>query len=309
MRSVESPTLSVPTSTTAKSLVVSRFADYLELTKPRIATLALVTVTIGYMLGSAGEWQAIPLLHALLGIGLVAASSSAINQWWERYTDQRMKRTENRPLPAGRLSPSEVLTFGIVTGIVGVAYLIIAVNLLCAILALTTLVLYAGIYTPLKRYTSFCTAIGAIPGALPPVLGWVAATNSLSNEAFALFGILYMWQFPHFLAICWLYQDDYADAGLRMLPAMKPSPGITGWLCVAYAVALIPVSLLPSHLAMAGDRYLFVAVLLGLAYLYSAFRFLRNESATTARQLIYTSLVYLPLLLLMLTWDHWQLLQ
>ncbi len=309
MRSVESSTLSVSSSTTAKSLIVSRLADYLELTKPRIATLALVTVTIGYMLGSAGEWQAIPLLHALLGIGLVAASSSAINQWWERYTDQRMKRTENRPLPSGRLSASEVLTFGIVTGVVGVAYLIAAVNLLCAILALATLILYAGIYTPLKRYTSFCTAVGAIPGALPPVLGWVAATNSLSNEAFALFGILYMWQFPHFLAICWLYQDDYADAGLRMLPAMKPSPGITGWLCVAYAVALIPVSLLPSHLAMAGDRYFVVAVLLGLAYLYSAFRFLRNESATTARQLIYTSLVYLPLLLVMLTWDHWQLLQ
>lgn len=301
-------TIELSATLTARSQVIPRWREYLALTKPRIAVMGLVTVALGFSLAAIGEWSAVTLGHSLLGIGLIAASCSALNQWLERDSDRLMARTANRPLPSGRLSPHEVLAFGLVLWFVGVVELVWFVNGLTALLASATLLLYVAVYTPLKRRTSFCTAIGAIPGAMPPVLGWVAAGGELDAGAFALFATLFVWQFPHFLAIAWLYREQYAAAGLRMLPQTRPAPRVTGWLCVGYALALIPVSLLLKDAALAGDVFALIAIVLGFGYVAFSVRFLLDESVRTARQLLWFSLVYLPALLLALTWDHWRLL-
>jgi protoheme IX farnesyltransferase len=271
--------------------------------------LVLATVTVGYLLGSAGRWDLLTLVHALAGIGLVAAGSSALNQWLERETDARMARTQRRPLPAGRLRSAEVLAFGVGCGGVGLLYLALAVNGLTSVLAAATLALYAGVYTPLKRRTTFCTAIGAVPGALPAVLGWTAASGRVDGGAVVLFAILFLWQFPHFLAIGWLYREQYAAAGLRMLPAIRPAAGVTGLLGLGYSLALLPVSLLPGRFELAGSGYLAAALVLGGGYVLCAVRFTFHESPRTARGLLWSSLVYLPLLLSALVWDHFRLLQ
>jgi protoheme IX farnesyltransferase len=291
-----------------RTALVSRLADYLVLTKPRISVLVLLTVSAGYALASADRWQGAPLLHALCGIALVAAASSAFNQLLERESDARMLRTFSRPLPAGRLSTAEVLWFGIVTGACGIAWLGLFVNTATAVLTAVTLVLYAGVYTPLKRRTSFCTAVGAIPGALPPVLGWAAAGAPLDGAAFSLFAILFLWQFPHFLAIAWIYRNDYEEAGLKMLPLRGQLPRVTGLMAVGYALVLVPLSLFPSACGLAGNAYLAIALALSLAYLAVAVRFAAKESLPTARLLLWTSLIYLPLLLVALVWDHFSLL-
>ncbi len=313
---VEPPSTSLDLSASANSVATlsarirlsTRCRDFVALTKPRIAVMALITVTLGFLLGSRGEWAFGQLAHGLFGISLVAASCSALNQWLERDSDRLMARTANRPLPAGRLSPNEVSSFGLLVGVIGLTDLVFAVNLTTALLAFGTLLLYVAIYTPLKRRTSLCTAIGAIPGAMPPVLGWTAAGGELDSGAFGLFATLFLWQFPHFLAIAWLYREQYSAAGLRMLPQERPRPGITGWLCVAYALALIPVSLLLKHAALAGNVFVVIALVLGVGYVAFSVRFLRDESARTARQLVWFSLLHLPVLLLALTWDHWRLL-
>lgn len=291
--------------------VVSRLTDYIELTKPRIAVMAMVAVTVGYLLALRGDLVIGGLLHALTGILLVAASSTVLNQYIERDIDGRMARTAGRPIPSGRLTATEVLWFGLATGVGGVLYLAAFVNLLTAVLAASTLLLYVAVYTPLKTRTAYCTAIGAIPGALPPVLGWTAAGGELNASAFSLFAILFVWQFPHFLAIAWLYRDDYEQAGLRMLPGPRRVSRITSIHAVAYAAVLIPVSLIPGQVSLTGSasHYAFIALLLGLGYLAAALRFLAQETTETARGLLYTSLVYLPLLLLTLTWEHFHLLQ
>jgi len=298
---------------TMRSAVLSRFADYAELTRPRIALMALLTVTVGYTIAASTSWRLEPLLHAFFGVGLVAAASSALNQWAERDTDLQMSRTSERPLPAKRISPGEVLLFGILAGVSGCAYLFLTVNGLTAVLALATLLLYVGLYTPLKRHSGVCTIVGAVAGALPPVLGWTAAGGTLDSGAFALFSILFLWQFPHFLAIGWLYRDDYRQAGLRMLPVSHAEPRVTGVIAVIYALALVPVSLLPSELAIAesfaGDGYTRAALLLGVGYVVYAVRFSLKESAGSARDLLWASLIYLPVLLAALTWDHFQLLR
>ncbi len=302
----ESPAIAAPVP--ARSLVATRCADYLALTKPRIAVLALVTVTAGYVLGSADRWQLWPLCHALFGIALVAAASSAFNQLFERDTDSLMRRTENRPLPGGRLSLAEACLFAAVCAVSGVTWLALFVNATTAILSAATLVLYAGVYTPLKQRTSFSTAVGAVPGALPPVLGWAASGARFEMDAFSLFAILFLWQFPHFLAIGWIYRDDYARAGLRMLPASGRAAGVTGLMAVAYALALVPISLLPSASGLAGAGFAAVALVLSGAYLVAALRFAAHESLRSARWLLWTSLVYLPVLLVALVWDHFRLL-
>jgi protoheme IX farnesyltransferase len=292
-----------------RTALVTRLADYLELTKPRIAVMALVTVAVGYTLGCAGNWELVPLLHALCGVALVASGSSALNHYLERSVDRLMDRTQLRPLPAGRLSPAEVLLFGLVLGAFGVVYLATCVNLLTAVLAALTLVLYVAIYTPLKQSSSLCTTVGAIPGALPPVLGWTAAGGPLDRGAFALFAILFVWQFPHFLAIAWLYRDDYARAGLRMLPTAGRSTHAVALMAVLYALALLPVSLLPQQFGLAGHGYALAALVLGAGYASCAVRFLLGRSTDAARGLLVSSLIYLPVLLLALTWDHLQLLR
>ena len=290
-----------------KAVSLARFSDYVELIKPRISTMALVSVALGYTLASAHSWSVIPLLHALFGIGCVAMGCNSLNQLLEVKSDALMPRTANRPLPSGKLSLSEVLFFGITAALVGIFYLAIMVNLLTAFLSMLTLALYVVVYTPLKRMTSLCTTVGAIPGAMPPILGWTAAGGTLNTSSFSIFAIMFFWQFPHFLAIAWLYRHQYHQAGLKMLPAADPARGMVGWMCVIYATLLIPVSLLPQYVSLADSAYSVVAFVLGIGYLIYSIRFLRDESRKTARELIWFSLIYLPVLLLTLTWDRLQL--
>ena len=284
---------------------LARLADYIELTRPRIALMAMLTVTVGYVLAAEGAMQAAPLMHALFGIGLVAVSSSALNQFLERHTDARMARTNGRPLPAGRLLPWEVLSFGLFTGLGGCVYLLITVNPLTALLAFATLVIYVGAYTPLKSRSRWCTTVGAVAGALPPVLGWTAACGELTFGALALFSVLFFWQFPHFLAIAWLHKEDYDEAGLKMLPRR------TGRIALVCAILLIPASLMPGGLSIvepiAGGRYVAAAVVLSLVYLIYTIRFARRATFSSARELLIVSLIYLPLLLTILTWDHFSM--
>ena len=287
---------------------MSRLADYMEIVKPRISLMVLLTVSCGFVLGMESASVTVTLLHACLGIALVAVGSSAVNQWIERETDGRMRRTMNRPLPSGRLAPAEVLFLGFASAAIGCTYLVSTVNSQTAFFTGLTFVLYAGVYTPLKRITSLCTVVGAIPGAMPPVLGWLAAGGQLDTSAFALFATLFLWQFPHFFAIAWLYRDEYCQAGLRMLPAGKSLPHVTGLLAVTYALFLIPVSLLPSQCGMAGGTYTLVAIALGTAYLIASVQFAWQETRSSARWLLWTSLIYLPTLLLTLVWDHHRLL-
>ncbi|MFO1042788.1 MAG: heme o synthase [Planctomycetaceae bacterium] len=290
------------------NVIGTRVADYIEIAKLRISLMVLMTVSVGYFLGLRGPASYLTLFNAWIGVSLAAIGASAINQWIERETDARMRRTRNRPLPMKRLAPAEVLVFGFVSAAVGVVFMWLTVNPLTAVMTGLTFVLYAGVYTPLKRFTSLCTAVGAIPGALPPVLGWLAAGGELDWMAFSLFGVLFLWQFPHFLAIAWLYKEEYCAAGLRMLPAGKSMPHVTGLLAVVYALGLIPVSLLPAYFGAAGMAYSAVAMVLGTAYLAASIGFAWEESRTSARRVLWTSLVYLPVLLMVLTWDHLRLL-
>lgn len=307
--STTQPALVAPGELTAFSASVGWLNDFCHLAKPRISVMVLITVAVGYLLASEGNWVLEPLLRAWLGITLASLGSSALNQWVEQTTDARMRRTKDRPIPSGRMSSRQVLAIGLLSSVVGVAWLCWTVNFTTGWLTALTVVLYVGAYTPLKRYTSLCTAIGAIPGALPPVLGWVAAGGSLNEAALALFAILFVWQFPHFLAIAWLYREEYTAAGLRMLPAGIPLPRVTGLLATGYALGLLPVSWLPVYWGLAGQAYGLVAVVLGLLYIGAAMAFAWNETRTTARRLLLVSLVYLPVLLGMLTFDHWRLLK
>jgi len=281
---------------------------YWDLSKPRIAVMGLVAVAIGYAMGNQGIWHWMHLFEALLGIGAVAVSSSMLNQYLERHSDLLMERTAPRPLPSGRISANRVPLVGSLLGLAGIVYLAVRINVLTAALSAFTLLSYVVLYTPLKRKTAFCTTVGAIPGALPPLLGWTAIRGSVDLEAIVLFGILFLWQFPHFLAIIWIYQKDYKDAGLKMMPFGEPAPKVVGYIAIANAVALIPFSLLPRQLEMTGDRYFWAALVLGLGYLFSSIHFFKHESRISARRLVWTSLIYLPLLLIVMMWDHLQML-
>jgi protoheme IX farnesyltransferase len=285
-------------------LVRTRLADYVQLTKPRVMLLVLATVLTGACLAAGGipEWAV--LLHTLLGTTVVAAGASALNQWLERDSDALMRRTENRPLPMGRLQPVEVAAFGFALGLGGVAYLALTLpRPLAALVAGITFVSYAFIYTPLKRKTSLNTLIGAVPGALPPVIGWTAVTGTLDGAIAALFGVLFLWQVPHFLAIAWIYREDYARAGHRMLSVEDPEGGMSGRQMVTYCLALIPVSLAPVILGRSGPLYLIGAFFLGLYFLTSTLAFARAVSVAEARRVLRASLLYLPALLALLLLD------
>lgn len=279
----------------------TRLTDYVELSKLRISVMVLATVVMGFVVGGGSTENGILLLNSLMGIGLIAAASSMFNQVIEKRTDLLMPRTQNRPIPAGRVLPFEAIACGTACGVIGFFQLWLFVNPLTAILTLSTLVMYVCLYTPLKRYSSFCTTIGAIPGAMPPVLGFAAASNTLSMEALWLFAIMFLWQFPHFLAIAWLYREQYAAAGLHMLPGQLPRPHLTGLIAICYAVALLIVSLGPVLLESAGLTYAAIAGLSGLVYLGYTIRFAREESRFTARQLLFCSLFYLPIVLIAAT--------
>ena len=307
--STVAPELSRPLTTEGTLVSVApsyRVRDFVELCKPKIAVMGLYTVAVGFFVGSRGQWNVSQLLHTLLGVGLVAIACSVLNQYVERHTDRRMRRTATRPLPTGRISANEALAFGVGAGAIGLTWLALRVNLLTTALAALTLLSYVGMYTPLKRWSGLSTVVGAIPGALPPVLGYTAAAGTLDAGAFSLFALLFLWQFPHFLAIAWLLRDQYASAGLRMMPRLS-GRGI-GLLAVGYGSALIPASLLPSFSGLAGDFYLLTAIGLGLAYLWSSIQFARQGDDTAARRVLWASFLYLPTLLAVLTLDHWQLL-
>jgi protoheme IX farnesyltransferase len=277
-----------------------RLSAYLALTKPRIGVMVLVTVATGFFLGARGASHPSTLGLTLLGTGLVAGGASAWNQFLERARDRRMRRTASRPLPSGRIAPIEAAVFGSVLTVAGLAILALGVNLLSAETALTTFILYVVVYTPLKPWTTLNTAIGAVPGALPPVIGWAAGTGQLGVEAWALFLIVFLWQFPHFLAIAWIYRDDYARAGYKMLPTVDPRGAITGRQAAGYALALVPAGLLPAVVGLAGPFYFAGALVLGMAYLYSSVKFWSQVNDLTARHLLRASFVYLPAILLLL---------
>lgn len=272
--------------------------DFLELTKPRITMLVLITTMVGFYLGSPpGPMDFWLFLHTLIGTALTASAAATLNQYLERAPDMLMRRTENRPLPAQRLDPANALLFGIALAIGGLLYFVLWVNTLAGVLALAVLGSYLFLYTPLKRKTSLCTVIGALPGATPPIIGWAGAHHGLDAKAWVLFLILFFWQFPHFLAIAWTYRDDYERAGFRMLPLQDSEGFITGRQILIFTMALIPISLLPSLLRIAGTVYLFGAIILGFLFLYYGFKVAQARTTADARRLLRASVFYLPLLL------------
>ena len=286
-----------PPGTSVAAGTAHRFGDFVALTKPRLNLLVLVTTLAGLYLASPAGVELKLLVNTLVGTALVAGGAAALNQVWERRTDALMRRTRTRPLPGGRLGTTEGTWFGVLLSIIGLAQLAVAVNGTAAAVAGATLVSYVLVYTPLKLQTSLATLVGAIPGALPPVIGWSAATGRIPLEALVLFGIVFFWQMPHFLAIAWLYRDDYANAGIPLLPVLEPDGRRTGQQALLYSTALWPVSLLPAAVGLAGVPYMIVATGLGLLFVWLALRFARERSMATARTLFLFSITYLPLLL------------
>jgi len=289
--------------TAVASVEKTRFAVFSELVKARLTVLVLLTTLVGFYVGALGRLDLMLLLHTMVGTALLASGASALNQLMEREYDARMQRTEDRPLPSGRMQPLTVLILGGVCGGVGLIYLALSVNLLTSLLGAITLASYLFIYTPLKRVTTLNTIVGAVPGALPPLMGWVAARNEISIGGWALFAILFFWQLPHFLAIAWIYRDQYARAGFVMLPVVDPDGTRTGRQAVSHTLGLLPVSLGPFLLHLAGPVYLFGALILGLVFLWFAVQFSRHLTIPRARQLFFVSIMYLPLLLGLMVFD------
>lgn len=280
------------------------FNDYLILTKVRITALVLVTTAAGFLLASSARVDPALLVWTLLGTGLAASGAAALNQFLERDADARMRRTAGRPIPAGRMTPARGLAVGIGLSVAGVAVLVLFVNVLTGLLALATVLLYVGVYTPLKRMTPLNTIIGAIPGAIPPVMGWTAVTGEAGLPAWVLFAILFLWQLPHFLAIAWIFRDDYRLGGFPMLPVLDPDGEATGRQVALYCAALVPVSLIPTFLGLAGPIYFFGALLLGLAFLGAGLMMAVRRQGKEARRVLLASVTYLPLLLALMVADR-----
>ncbi len=282
----------------------SRVADYVALTKPELTFLSVLTALAGYYLGSGGSLSGMGMLHTLLGTAMVGGGAGAINQYMERHLDALMKRTEQRPLPAGRVSAGEALVFGTALTLAGILELVLLVNPLTGFLAALTSVTYLFLYTPLKRITPFSTLVGGIPGALPPVMGWTAARNEINAEAWVLFGILFLWQMPHFLSLAWMYRKDYARAGYRLLTVLDTKGTRTVFYIIASTTALVPVSGLLSATGSTGTIYAAGALLAGIALLVPAVRLASARSSSAARVLFFASLLYLPALMLALVLDR-----
>jgi len=278
-------------------------AVFADLVKARLTTLVLLTTLVGFYLGGRGALDFALMFNTLSATSLVAAGASALNQWLEREYDAKMRRTQGRALPSGRLQPATVAIFGGVSSVAGLVYLALAVNLLTSVLGAITLVSYLFIYTPLKRVTWLNTAVGAVPGALPPLMGWTAARGELSGEGWALFVILFFWQLPHFFAIAWMYRDEYARAGFKMLSNVDASGKRTAEQSISNTLALLIVSLCPFIFKMAGTVYLAGAIILGAGFLLCAIQFSRQLTLARAKRLFLASIIYLPLLLALLVWD------
>lgn len=278
-------------------------AVFADLVKARLTGLVLLTTFVGFYLGERGAVNFLQMFHALFGTALVASGAAALNQLLERNYDAKMHRTAGRPLPSGRLQPATVAIFGGVWSVAGLIYLATLVNLLTSVVGAVTSISYLFIYTPLKRVTWTNTLVGAIPGALPPLMGWTAARNELGGEGWALFAILAFWQLPHFFAIAWMYRDDYAKAGFIMLPNVDADGSRTGQQAVVNTVALFAASLCPFFFKMAGTTYFVAAIILGAGFLFYAVQFSRQLTIVRARQLFLASIIYLPLLLTALVGD------
>ena len=279
--------------------------DYIELTKPRITWLILMSTGIGYFFGlpaAANWWEFLKgihpllLLHTIIGTGLIASGTAALNQWYERDADRHMRRTSGRPLPSGRLIAHRALAFGAALSVAGFAELWLGVNPLSAAIGLFTLASYLFLYTPMKQRTWWSTTVGAIPGAMPPVIGYAAAAGHLDPHSWVLFAILFLWQFPHFYSIAWMYKEDYARAGILMLPVVEPDCRSTARQIVLFGAVLIPVSLIPGLLGMTGKIYFAGALGLGLWFLYSGVRVALDRTLVRARGVLITSVLYLPLI-------------
>ncbi|PYT18721.1 MAG: protoheme IX farnesyltransferase [Acidobacteria bacterium] len=280
-------------------------SGYLELTKPRITGFILMSTAIGFLLGAqlANGWTWLALFHTLLGTALMASGTAALNQCYEREADAKMARTMARPIPSGRIAASRAAWFGVFLSAVGFTELWIWANPLTGMLGLFTLLSYLFLYTPLKQRSAHSTTIGAIPGAMPPLIGFAAASGTLTWEAWILYAILFLWQFPHFYAIAWIYREDYARAGIRMLSVVEPDGVSTARRIVWFSLALLPISLLPKFTAMAGNVYLAGALALGIMFLWAGIRVAFDHSRSRARQVLLASIIYLPLLYGLLALD------
>ena len=278
--------------------------DYLELTKPRITILIVICTAVGFYFGCRGPIRLAILLHALLGTALMASGTYALNQWYEWATDVKMRRTSKRPIPAGRISRRRAFSFGIALAVAGAVELAIGTNLLAAALGLFTLLSYLLVYTPMKQLSPSCTTVGAIPGAMPPLIGYAAANGGLHPVGFALFLILFVWQFPHFYSIAWIYREDYARGGIRMLPVVQPDGESTARRIMGFALLLIPISVLPRMLGMTGSVYPACAVAAGLVLLYFGVRLGRDRTIARARHVLLATVLYLPAILAVMVIDR-----
>lgn len=292
------PDLATPDGTLAASAAAERgrTGDYVTLAKPRLNMLVVATTLAGYYMAGPARADWLVLVHTLVGTTLVASGASAFNQLMEIEADGLMRRTRLRPLPTGRLTPRQARIFALVLSLSGIVELALGVNLLASGIATATLLTYTVFYTPLKRRTSLATVVGGIPGALPPMIGWAAVRNSLSVEAWILFGIVFLWQMPHFLAIAWMYREDYKRAGFPLLPVVEPDGASTGRQALIYAAALLPLSLAPTVVAMTGNVYLAGAGIMSALFLALAARFAWDRTTASARRLFFGSITYLPLL-------------
>jgi protoheme IX farnesyltransferase len=285
----------------------ARLADYWSMTKPDVNLMIGITTAAGFCLGRPPHEDGFPFLqlaHTVVGTVLVAGGTGTLNQWMERRLDALMRRTARRPVAAGRIKPTSALVFGVLLCAGGIAYLAAAVNALSAVIALLTMASYLWVYTPLKRKTPLCTIAGAIPGAAPPLIGWAAATGSLSLEAWTLFAFVFLWQFPHFMAIAWMYRADYNRAGYAVLPRGELGWSFMEWQVGVPLILLLPLSLTPVIFGRAGLAYLATAVVLGAGFLYLADRLALQRSNATARRLLFASIVYLPLIFALMVLDR-----
>jgi len=288
------PIESAAAATTTTAAAILR--DYVALTKPRLNFLVVATSAAGYYLGAIGAPELMPMAIAVGGTALVAGGAAVLNQVYERDTDALMRRTRHRPLPDGRVAHGDARVFGIVLSALGLALLFARANALAAGLALATLIVYLIVYTPMKRRTPMATLVGAVPGALPPLIGWAAAHGTVSTGGAALFAIVFLWQIPHFMAIAWMYRDDYGKAGFPMLPVVEPSGRRAGRQALLYTAALVPVTLVPTLVGVSGAVYAACAALLGAALLWLAIQFAKTRTDQSARALFFGSITYLPLL-------------
>jgi protoheme IX farnesyltransferase len=295
---------STPTLAVTEATVLRRATDFLELAKPRVVLMVLITAFVGFYLGSEAVPNYLELLQMLFGTALAAAGTLALNQYLERDTDALMERTRRRPLPDGRVQPVDALWFGVLVTFAGLIYLAMAVNLISAIVTTLITVCYLLLYTPMKPRSPLCMLIGAIPGALPPVVGWAAARGDFDIAAWVLFAIMFLWQVPHTLAIARLYREDYAKAGIQFLPVIDPDGNSTNRQIISHSAALLVVSLLPTLLGSAGQVYFVVAFVLGIGFLASGIRLAMESTLGRARRLLYASLIYLPALLLVMALDR-----